>query len=167
MFVTLLFEPKYSFSQLTESDSLIVYVFLSEECVISQNYTALLNQLSAEFIEKKIEFIGIFPNSWSNDSTINDFKIKYAINFQMKKDSSKLLTKKLGITITPEVAVWSISKNDLIYKGKIDNLYERIGKRRQKATTSELYDVLIKWILNKNISYTETKAVGCFINLKN
>ncbi len=149
------------------NDSLTVYIFLSEECVISQNYTASMNQLSDEFKSKRIGFVGLFPNTWSKDSTINDFKIKYALKFPLKTDHFKTFTKKFGVSITPEVAVWSHRNNSLVYRGKIDNLYERIGRRRQKATTSELKDVLSAWILNKNILYSETKAVGCFINLKN
>ena len=47
------------------------------------------------------------------------------------------------------------------------NLYERIGRRRQNATTSELRDALNGWLKDKNIAYSQTKAVGCFINLKN
>ena len=148
-------------------DSLTVYIFLSEDCVISQNYTLTLNQMAAEFKSRHIGFAGIFPNTWSKDSTINNFKIKYSVNYPLKTDHSKTLTNKFGITVTPEVAVWSHSSETLIYRGKIDNLYERIGRRRQKATSSELRDVLNNWLQNKNISFSETKAVGCFINLKN
>lgn len=100
------------------NDSLTVYIFLSEECVISQNYTASMNQLSDEFKSKRIGFVGLFPNTWSKDSTINDFKIKYALKFPLKTDHFKTFTKKFGVSITPEVAVWSHRNNSLVYRGK-------------------------------------------------
>ncbi len=163
LLVRFIFTARFALAQ----DSLTVYVFLSEECVISQNYTATLNQLNVEFKDKSIGFIGLFPNNWSNDSTIMDFAQKYNIHFKLKTDHFKTVLKKTGVSITPEAAVWSHHDERLIYRGRIDNLYERIGRRRQNATTSELRDALNGWLKDKNIAYSQTKAVGCFINLKN
>ncbi len=147
------------------TDTLTVYVFLLEDCVISQNYTDLLNKLALEYKNKKIGFLGLFPNSFSRDSTIKAFSTKYNIVFPLKTDHYQTLTKKMGVTITPEVAVFDQKNNVLLYRGRINNQYEKIGRRRNMATTSELEDVLKSWINNKPIAFFETKAIGCFINM--
>ena len=150
---------------ITTNDSLTVYVFLLEDCVISQNYTDLLNKLAIKYKDKKVGFLGLFPNSFSRDSTIKAFAAKYHITFPLKTDHYQILTKKLGVTITPEVAVFDQKNDVLLYRGRINNQYERVGRRRSKASTAELEDVLQSWINNKPIAFYETKAVGCFINL--
>ena len=45
------------------SDSLSVYVFLHDECVISQFYTPLLTDYHNNYKHKKIGFIGWFMGS--------------------------------------------------------------------------------------------------------
>ena len=147
------------------NDSVTVYIFLLEDCVISQNYTALLNKLALEYKDKKVGFLGLFPNSFSRDSTITAFKNKYHVVFPLKTDHYQTMTKKLGATITPEVAVFDQQKNVLLYRGRINNQYERVGRRRKEASTAELENVLKAWVNHENIAFTEAKAVGCFINL--
>lgn len=147
------------------NDSITVYVFLLEDCIISQNYTDLLNNLAKKYKDKKVGFLGLFPNSFSRDSTIKAFSIKYHIAFPLKTDHYQILTRKLGVTITPEVAVYDQKNDVLLYRGRINNQYERVGRRRSKASTAELEDVLQSWINNKPLAFFETKAVGCFINM--
>jgi len=144
-------------------DSITVYVFLLEDCIISQNYTDLLNRLAVEYKDKKVGFLGLFPSSFSRDSTIKAFSAKYHIAFPLKTDHYQTMTKKLGVTITPEVAVFDQVNNVLLYRGRINNQYERVGKRRSVPSTSELEDVLKSWANNKPLAFYETKAVGCFI----
>ena len=148
-----------------KKDSLSVYIFMSEDCVISQNYTKKLNELALKYQKDHIGLVGVFPNTWSKDSTIQQFIKDYSISFPCKTDHFKTLTKKYGIRITPEVLVLNHASDTPIYKGRIDNQYERIGKRRTKATTNDLEDFIDSWKKDKNISYKESIAVGCFINL--
>ena len=148
-----------------DPDSITVYVFLLEDCVISKNFTPLLNKLALEYKGKKVGFIGLFPNSMSRDSTIKAFAKKYSITFPLKTDHYQQLTRKMGVTITPEVAVFDHKKDVLLYRGRVNNQYERVGKRRSNPSTSELEDVIKAWVSGNPLPYFETKAVGCFINL--
>lgn len=146
-------------------DSITVYIFLLEDCVISQNFTPLLNKLSKEYKSKKVGFIGLFPNSFSKDSTIKAFASKYNIEFPLKTDHYQKMTRKLGVTVTPEVAVFDHKKDVLLYRGRINNQYERVGKRRSKPTSSELENVIKAWVEGNPLAFFETKAIGCFINI--
>ena len=145
-------------------DSITVYVFLLDACVICQNYTLPLKELHAKYANDQVNFVGLFPNFTSKPPQIEAFKKKYQIPFELKTDYFKTKSKQFGITVTPEVVVYNHTKEEVLYKGRIDNTYFRVGKRRTITTTSELEDALEAIKNGQPIKVKETEAVGCFIN---
>ena len=140
----------------------ILYLFLSDECIITQYYISTLNQLSAEY-GQEIEMVAIFPNFSSKPKKIEAFYSKYQLAIPHKTDYYKKLSKSLGATVTPE-AILLDSKGQIVYQGRIDNSYVAIGKRRRVVTTQELSDAMSSLIQEKEIEVSRTEAVGCFIN---
>lgn len=140
-----------------------VYLFLGEECIISQQYTLLMNQLHETYANEKIQFIGLFPNPSSNKEKMTAFKEKYQIEFQLKHDALQKEMDRFGIKVTPEVVVFNNKKKEVVYQGRIDNMFFRVGKRRTITTSSELEDVLKSIKSNEKIAHKKTDAVGCFI----
>lgn len=156
---------KFSYSCEAQSDSLTVYVFLSESCPICKNQTLTLKELYANYKDKGVSFIGIFPNrELSTPETIKKFAKKYKIPFELKKDENQLLTKQLSASITPEVFLVRTSTREILYSGKTDNSFERVGKRRQVVTAFYLRDALENILKNEKIKVPNTQPVGCFIN---
>ena len=157
-------EPSPVSTQLLILDSLTVYVFLHDECVISQYYTPELTRLYEMFREKGIGFIGYFPNLSSKANHIEVFARNYRIEFPLNQDYNKDWTSKFGITITPEVAVWDHRSQRLIYRGRIDDSYVRVGKRKQHPQHHDLEDVIDSWVTNQVPGeLVQTQAIGCFI----
>jgi peroxiredoxin len=149
-------------AQKTLEKQLKVYVFLSDECPMCQGYAPVLNQLTADYAQKGVEIIGVFPNYYSTDSSILAFKTEYAIQFKTIKDSTFTLTNRFNATITPQVFLEN-TEGVLLYAGQIDDTYFRAGKRR--GTTSEHYlKAAIEAILaNKKPTINKTKPIGCVI----
>ena len=143
--------------------SYTVYLFLGDECVISQQYTLLIRRLYEEFGSDEISFVGLFPNPSSDEKKIENFKEKYGLAFELKHDALQHEMDRFGVKVTPEVVVFQHGDNNVVYQGRIDNTFYRVGKRRTITTTSELEDVL-KLIKNKSaILPKKTEAVGCYI----
>ena len=140
-----------------------IYIFLLEDCVISQYYTLQLRELHKKYASEEIEFIGVFPNRFSEPKTIEQFKKDYDLPFELKYDYYLELAIKMGATVAPEVIVYDEEKEKIIYKGRIDNTYFRVGKRRQVTTTAELADVLEALQNNTPPSTESTVAIGCYI----
>lgn len=145
-------------------DSITVYLFLHDACVICQNYTLRLNELHATYADENLQFVGVFPNFSSKPKQIEAFKEKYSIPFELKTDYFKSLSQKLDAKVTPEVVIYSHEKEQILYKGRIDNTYFRVGKRRHITTSSELEDALKAIQNNQVIAVKKTEAVGCVIN---
>jgi peroxiredoxin len=149
------------------SDSITVYVFLLESCQICQNQTAELNNIHQKYTESGIKFIGIFPNNeFSTQEGIDSFQTKYQLKFPLKFDPYQVIAMQYQATITPEVVVIRDADQKILYRGKIDNSYERVGIRRSVITEFYLKDALNQILDNKEIIIPQTTAVGCFIMKK-
>jgi peroxiredoxin len=153
-------EPQVSFS----GDSLSVYVFLLDECVICQYYTPELKQLYEKYKDRKVGFTGFFPNTISTPERIEAFGKKYNLDFPLLEDFNKTWTRTFGIMVTPEVAVWDHRENRLLYRGRIDDSYVRVGKRKLHPKSHDLREIIELWLLHQAPPETvQRQAIGCFI----
>lgn len=140
-----------------------VYLFLLEDCKITQAYTAKLQYLHQAFSSDSIRFTGFFPNPVSEDATMQAFVEKYKLPFHCTRAGAYDLAKRFGVSVTPEVVVYNETRDSVYYQGRIDNLFERVGQRRQVVTSHELEAALYSIQNNKPVPITRTKAVGCFL----
>jgi len=146
----------------TETAKPLLYLFLSDECIITQYYITTLNTLVEEY-GQEVDMVAIFPNFSSKPKKIEAFYQKYKLNIPYKTDYYKELSRSLGATVTPE-AILLDTKGKIVYQGRIDNGYVRIGKRRRVVTTHELSDAITALVKNEEIEVAKTEAIGCFIN---
>ena len=149
------------------NDSLTVFVFLEDECIISQFFTPELTRLYEKYHTQHIGFVGYFPSTETGQDQIDWFASEFRIDFPLLPDHDKSLTKKLGITITPEVAVWDHREERMIYRGRIDDSYVRVGKRKLHPQSHDLEDMISDWTLNQTPEILVlTQAIGCFITFE-
>jgi thiol-disulfide isomerase/thioredoxin len=159
LILLLFFTGAFAQNKTNNPSKTVAYIFLSETCPICQSYTLTLKELSAKY--PSVEFIGIFPNYYSNHEDIEEFKKKYSIPFTLMLDKNGALSKKLNAAITPEVFV--INDNKLLYSGRIDDSFYAVGKRRTTKTSSELDDALLQITRHEKVKTPKTQAVGCLI----
>ena len=62
------------------------------------------------------------------------------------------------------MVVYNETSESILYKGRIDNTYFRIGKRRNVTTTHDLKAALVAIRDNQAIPINAATAVGCFIH---
>ena len=139
-----------------------VLVFLSESCPICQKYSPTLRKLYQDFSAQNIGFYGVYPSMFIAQDSVVSFAKKYNLPFTMLIDSNQQITNTLKAKITPEVFVLS-QEGKILYRGRIDNLFPAIGRKRTNATTHELQDVLSAIVNNASIQVKESEPVGCFI----
>ena len=148
---------------LSSRDSVSLYIFLLDDCVICQSYTPKINDLHKVY-GSEVEFIGVFPNFSSKPEKIDAFKDKYGLNFELQTDYWKTLVKKLDVSVTPEVVLYNHNRNIVLYKGRIDDEFVALGKRRRVITAHDLEIALQNLSSGLTGPFQFTEAVGCFIN---
>jgi hypothetical protein len=139
-----------------------LFVFLSPECPICQNYTRTLNRLNQQYAAS-IEVDGIIPGKTWTATDINAFSTKYHVSYPLWMDRSLSLAHYLQATTTPEVILLT-ADNALIYKGAIDNWFKSLGKSRSAPTQNYLQDAIDQALRHAYPVIKRTTPVGCMIN---
>lgn len=145
-----------------QTDSFTVYFFLLEDCKITQAYTDKMQEIYREYAGDSIGFVGYFPNPVSEDSTVRAFQEKYTLPFRCTRAEAYSQARAFGVQITPEVVVYNETRKTLLYQGRIDNMYERVGQRRRVVTSHELAAALHAIRQAQPVPIPKTNAVGCF-----
>jgi hypothetical protein len=65
--------------------------------------------------------------------------------------------------VTPESVVFN-ARREIVYRGRIDDLYVDFGKSRPEPTTHELADAVEAVANGQPVRVGSTKAVGCYIS---
>lgn len=157
----------------SNSDSIVIFIFLGPECPISQQYTKRLNEIYEQYSNKGIQFKCIFGMSARHNQRYNKMlqkKIDQFINtYRLKSpiviDKGFKQARMMQATVTPEVFIWTKSKG-LIYHGAIDNWYFALGKTRYTITEYYLEDAIKAAINNTPLSRNYAEPVGCLLEYR-
>ena len=149
-------------SEPTQTDSFTVVVFLHTECVISRYYTATLREIYQDFHQRGVNFFAVFPDPSLQQSDIDAFSVKFSLPFKGQSDPNLAWTHALNARITPEVFLLQDGEQ-VLYRGRIDDAYFKIGGKRPEARTRDLRDALQLAVNGIEFEPRRTEAIGCFI----
>jgi peroxiredoxin len=139
-----------------------LFIFLSPECPLCQNYSKDLNKLFAQY-KYRIAFYGIIPGKAYSSAQVKKFSESYRVKFDLLFDKSFQLVRLLHATTTPEVYLVN-KKKEIVYSGKIDNWALSLGVKRAVVTYHYLDDAIFSSLNNKPVKMKFTHPVGCLIN---
>jgi redoxin len=143
--------------------ALLVLIFVSTDCPVSNRYAPEIQRLYREFGPRGVHFELVYPNPNDNTSKITAHLSAYGYPaITAIPDPNQRLAESVGAKITPEAAVLDSTKR-LLYRGRIDNRFVELGRERPAPTTHDLRDALIAALSAKPIDPPRTQAVGCFI----
>ena len=141
---------------------LLLFIFLSPECPLCQNYTKPLNQLQQKF-NQQINMYGIVPGAAYTTKDMAAFQNKYHTVFPILIDAKKKFTHYLQATVTPQVILLD-KEGTLIYTGAIDDWVQAQGKKKQQPTQHYLQDAIQQSLQPDVVKIKKTTAFGCKIN---
>ena len=141
---------------------IVVLVFVRTDCPVSNRYAPAIQQLSEEHAAKAAFWL-VYPSKAESAEVIRKHQREYSYKIPALRDPQHVLVKESQVEITPEVAVFSADRR-LVYHGRIDNLYEDVGRTRSVATTHELEDAISAALGGKSLDVDATHGVGCYIS---
>jgi thiol-disulfide isomerase/thioredoxin len=152
--------PKDPFKE--TPSKVVVLVFVRTDCPISNRYAPLLQELSVKYGHEAAFWL-VFPDKNESSESIRSYLREYNYKLQVLRDPEHALVKRSGAKVTPEAAVFNL-KHDLIYHGRIDNLYRDFSKARRTATTHELADAIEAASRGVAPPSAAAEGIGCFIS---
>ena len=147
---------------ITAGGKVVVLVFVRTDCPVSNRYAPTIQKLSAAHAGKAMFWL-VYPSKSESAESIRKHEREYGYKIPALRDPQHTLVKESQVEMTPEVAVFDANRR-LVYHGRIDNLYEDIGRARRAATTHELADAISGALAGKSLAVEATHGVGCYIS---
>jgi hypothetical protein len=140
-----------------------VLLFVSTDCPVSNAYAPELQRICAAYAAKGIACSLIYEDPDVTVSEVRTHLDEYryrAVAAAIDTDGS--LAAAVRATVTPQAVV--VDRTGTVrYTGRIDNLYEALGRPRRVVTTHDLENALTAIADGKAPAVTRTDAVGCYI----
>ena len=139
-----------------------VLIFVTTDCPVSNRYAPTLQALASKYAGS-VAFWLVYPAKSDSPATIAASVREYGYHIPWLRDPDRLLVHKAQATITPEAAVFD-ADGHLQYHGRIDDLYQSIGRSRSAATHHDVDDVLQQVLAKQPVTNHGAPAVGCYIS---
>lgn len=142
-----------------------VFIFSRTDCPIANAYVPKLNRMQQHFGKDDFDWYYVYSQSDDEPARLRTHAQEYRLEFMSIADGQLQLARKLGASSTPQAVV--ITKTgEMVYRGRIDDLFEDYGKKRNAITQDDLQDVLRSIQKRVKIAYRETEVIGCKIHFE-
>jgi peroxiredoxin len=139
----------------------VVLFFVSPFCSTTRPFMKEINAISADYADRAAIAL-IHSDSEVTVETAFQHADMEQVKARVLIDKEQLLAKHLGATITPEAFIVTPA-GEVLYKGRINDLYLGSTKRQRAATTKDLRDALEAILTGKPIPAPQEPAQGCKI----
>jgi hypothetical protein len=148
-----------------EDHKAIVLLFVLHDCPIANAYAAEINRLHADYRPRGALVYLVHCDPEIPLEQAREHAREYDVHCQVVIDLEHRLARLSGATKTPEAAVVS-PQGQVLYLGRIDDLYAGYGQRRAAATSRDLCAALDAVLAGQKVSNPRTEVVGCTIPLR-
>jgi mono/diheme cytochrome c family protein/thiol-disulfide isomerase/thioredoxin len=136
-----------------------VLMFYWHDCPICNSYAPEINRLSAAYTNFSFYIIQVDPDLTPDAARVH--ARQYDLHPPVILDHRQTLVRLANATVAPEAVVYGKSGN-VLYRGRIDNLYAGLNQRRAQATEHDLREALDAIAAGRPVAH-QPPAVGCLI----
>jgi hypothetical protein len=140
----------------------LALVYILPDCPIGNSYLPELNRLNRTLADRGVQMVLVHADSATSAERARQHAREYGIEAPVVLDPRHAWVRRAGVTVAPEAAVFSPS-GELLYRGRINNQYAGLGKRRMVVTQHDLKDALEAILAGRPVKEPRTQAVGCLI----
>jgi len=143
--------------------SILVFVFLGNECPIANRYAPELRRIYDRFQPKGVHFWFVHPAKEESLLDIASHAQAYQTPGRVVSDPTQTLARFCGATITPEAAVFT-AQGKLAYRGRIDDRFPSLNRHKPQAEVHDLQNALDDLLAKRQpAERSPGPAVGCRI----
>jgi hypothetical protein len=140
----------------------IALVFITPDCPIANFYQPTLRKLGDEFADRGIPLFMIHSDPEVTLDVAERHVKKFKIAAPVILDHDQSIARRVEAKVTPEAFIVDRA-GKILYRGRIDNFYEALGRKRREATEHDFHDALAAVADGRPIAAPVTKALGCHI----
>ena len=144
-------------------DKAAVLIFITVDCPVANQYSPQIRDLVAAHENKPVRFYLVHVDPDVTLDAARKHAEEYGHTCPVIRDPDHVLVRHTGVDITPEAAVINRS-GDIVYRGRINNWYGDVGRKRPLGPTRhDLRDAIEAVLSGQEIKVKRTQAVGCNI----
>jgi hypothetical protein len=137
--------------------------FITHDCPISNYYSHEIRRVCDEYASKGLDCRLVYIDPNLSDEAARKHAGEYGHgDYPKVVDREHALVKSAGATITPQVVLMR-DNGSIAYRGRIDNTWEALGRKRRVVTERDLRNSLDALFGGRPVPKPETQAVGCYI----
>ena len=146
----------------------IVLFFTATDCPISNRYIPAIQSLESKYAGQHVVFWYVYPNVGETEAGVRKHETDYGVEPHVLLDPQHRLVNLTRVQVTPEAAVLvpeqsGVDSLRVLYRGRIDNRYIRIGLQRPSATQFDLEQAIVDVLQHQPVQPPEGPPVGCGI----
>lgn len=145
-----------------------ISVFLVSGCPIAQSYAAELTSLQVHLATQLRDAVDLkiyLAEPGANNTTAQSLVARYGYPGPIIPDPAMTLTKQFGVSYSPE-AVLTDDSGRVVYRGRIDDTWTALRRRREAPTKRSLRDALAAMVAGRTIEEATTPVVGCHLEVR-
>ncbi|HEY4088957.1 MAG TPA: redoxin domain-containing protein [Bryobacteraceae bacterium] len=140
----------------------IVLFFVVQDCPVGNSYVPEMNRIEQTYSPRGVRFYAVQADVSAAAAVTAEYARDYRFVFPLLLDSSQVLVRLAGATVTPQAVILSPG-GEVLYRGRIDNRVEDFGSQRPEATVHDLRDALDAVLAGHQPRVRFTRSIGCAI----
>lgn len=140
----------------------LVVVFIDVECPVANYFQPTLRRMAAATTERGARFLFVHPDPDRTAAAARKHAKEFKVPGPVVLDPELATAKRLKAEVTPEAFVIT-PDGTLRYRGRVNDMFIRPGKKRVKPRTHDLQNALDAVLAGKPVTVAETKPIGCYI----
>jgi thiol-disulfide isomerase/thioredoxin len=137
-----------------------VVFFVLHDCPICNSYAPEMNRIAEEYANRDLAFVTAYVDSGFSREEAQQHAHEYGFKFPFIIDFDHKLVARTGTKVVPEAVIFN-SKQEILYRGRIDDLYADIDKRRPAAVERNLREALEDIVVGRKPKRSTVPGVGC------
>ena len=146
----------------TATQRAAVLLFITTDCPIANRYAPEIEKIRADYEPKgvKLTLVHVDPDLTTNAA--RQHAAEFGLTAPLVIDREHVLVSATGAQVTPEAVVIDPS-GSIRYRGRINDQFAELGKRRSQPSSHDLREALNAVLENRPVTTPFTKAIGCQI----
>lgn len=146
----------------TSSGRVQVWIFSDVECPIARGYTPSLRDLAEAFAAQPVDWQLVYVDPTLGPGELEEHQRAFETGMPARVDTGHRLVRLAGVRFTPEAVVWGPG-GELFYRGRIDNWYGDLSRKRPRPTRFDLRAAIEAALQGRATARPWPRAVGCDI----
>ncbi len=139
-----------------------VIFFVLKDCPVSNRFAPEMNRICDDYEDRGVRCTLAYVDPDLTVAEIERHLSEYSHGIRAVYDRDHEMVKATGATVTPEAVLFD-GGGRVVYRGRINNFYAKLGVPRRQVTEHDLRDALDAVLAGRPVKNPRTEAVGCYI----